>query len=216
MQTKQEKAIAINTKKSQQVSAKYLDKDKKIKLTKKSVTQADKTMLKEVGLDSIAQDKAHRLAQLASGKKESVSMEKFQKFQIHRPVEKEPFNTNLHLLHQNELKNQLKVLHTNNKDQIMIYDMVAQKKVPHSPDDVHIRKLKNNGLALVADSPFGDNKFPHQNHRIIGLKSPDGTSLLKHFRVIHSDKHGLGYEPKNSLSKPNEDTRELIFYKQNP
>tara|TARA_B110000495_G_scaffold195919_1_gene204082 strand:+ start:759 stop:1595 length:837 start_codon:yes stop_codon:yes gene_type:complete len=87
-------------------------------------------------------------------------------------------------LTQNTSKELLKRLHTDSDGKIAITDIGLREKVYHNPDNVDVKPIGTNKVALVATSPSG-----HNSYRIISHFAPNGVPLNEHFKKIHGDKY---------------------------
>jgi len=108
-------------------------------------------------------------------------------------------------MEQNKSKEILKRLHTDENGRIAITDLNLQEKILHHPDDVEVKKIGSNKVALVGKSS-GHNYF-----RILGNFSPGtGIPLAEHIKKVHGEDYQR--EPTefvSSIEDQNEEKNEL-------
>lgn len=85
-------------------------------------------------------------------------------------------------LNVNKSKELLKRLHTDENGRIAITDLNLQEKILHHPDDVEVKKIGTNKVALVGKSSG------HDYFRILGNFSPGtGIPLAEHIKKVHGE-----------------------------
>ena len=85
-------------------------------------------------------------------------------------------------LNVNKSKELLKRLHTDENGRIAITDLNLQEKILHHPDNVEVRKIGTNKVALVGKSSG------HDYFRILGNFSPGtGIPLAEHIKKVHGE-----------------------------
>ena len=90
-------------------------------------------------------------------------------------------------LNVNKSKELLKRLHTDENGRIAITDIGLREKILHHPDNVEVKTIGSNKVALVGKSSG------HNNYRILGNFSPGtGIPLAEHIKKVH----GEDYEPE--------------------
>jgi len=125
------------------------------------------------------------------------------KFDVYKPTKIEPeIKTTLD---EGRTKELLKRLHTDENGRIAITDLNLQEKILHHPDNVEVRKIGTNKVALVGKSSG------HDYFRILGNFSPGtGIPLGEHFKTIHGDKYEREpMEFASSIEDQNEEKNEL-------
>ncbi len=87
-------------------------------------------------------------------------------------------------LDEGRTKELLKRLHTDENGKIAITDIGLRETILHDPDNVEIKKIGSNKVALVGKSSGND------NFRIMGNFAPGtGIPLGEHFKTIHGNKY---------------------------
>ena len=108
-------------------------------------------------------------------------------------------------MEQNKSKELLKRLHTDENGRIAITDIGLREKILHHPDDVEVKTIGSNKVALVGKSSG------HNNYRILGNFSPGtGIPLAEHIKKVHGEDYQR--EPTefvSSIEDQNEEKNEL-------
>ena len=108
-------------------------------------------------------------------------------------------------MEQNKSKELLKRLHTDENGRIAITDIGLREKILHHPDDVEVKKIGTNKVALVGKSSG------HDYFRILGNFSPGtGIPLAEHIKKVHGEDYQR--EPTefvSSIEDQNEEKNEL-------
>ena len=108
-------------------------------------------------------------------------------------------------LNVNKSKELLKRLHTDENGRIAITDLNLQEKILHHPDNVEVRKIGTNKVALVGKSSG------HDYFRILGNFSPGtGIPLAEHIKKVHGEDYQREpMEFASSIEDQNEEKNEL-------
>ena len=127
------------------------------------------------------------------------------KFDIFNPTDNKIDPLLKEAMEQNKSKELLKRLHTDENGRIAITDLNLQEKILHHPDDVEVKKIGSNKVALVGKSSG------HDYFRILGNFSPGtGIPLAEHIKKVHGEDYQR--EPTefvSSIEDQNEEKNEL-------
>ena len=127
------------------------------------------------------------------------------KFDIFNPTDNKIDPLLKEAMEQNKSKELLKRLHTDENGRIAITDLNLQEKILHHPDDVEVKKIGTNKVALVGKSSG------HDYFRILGNFSPGtGIPLAEHIKKVHGEDYQR--EPTefvSSIEDQNEEKNEL-------
>ena len=127
------------------------------------------------------------------------------KFDIFNPTDNKIDPLLKEAMEQNKSKEILKRLHTDENGRIAITDLNLQEKILHHPDDVEVKKIGSNKVALVGKSSG------HDYFRILGNFSPGtGIPLAEHIKKVHGEDYQR--EPTefvSSIEDQNEEKNEL-------
>ena len=127
------------------------------------------------------------------------------KFDIFNPTDNKIDPLLKEAMEQNKSKELLKRLHTDENGRIAITDLNLQEKILHHPDDVEVKKIGTNKVALVGKSSG------HDYYRILGNFSPGtGIPLAEHIKKVHGEDYQR--EPTefvSSIEDQNEEKNEL-------
>ena len=127
------------------------------------------------------------------------------KFDIFNPTDNKIDPLLKEAMEQNKSKELLKRLHTDENGRIAITDLNLQEKILHHPDDVEVKKIGTNKVALVGKSSG------HDYFRILGNFSPGtGIPLAEHIKKVHGDDYQREpMEFASSIEDQNEEKNEL-------
>ena len=127
------------------------------------------------------------------------------KFDIFNPTDNKIDPLLKEAMEQNKSKELLKRLHTDENGRIAITDIGLREKILHHPDDVEVKTIGSNKVALVGKSSG------HNNYRILGNFSPGtGIPLAEHIKKVHGEDYQR--EPTefvSSIEDQNEEKNEL-------
>ena len=127
------------------------------------------------------------------------------KFDIFNPTDNKIDPLLKEAMEQNKSKELLKRLHTDENGRIAITDIGLREKILLHPDDVEVKTIGSNKVALVGKSSG------HNNYRILGNFSPGtGIPLAEHIKKVHGEDYQREpMEFASSIEDQNEEKNEL-------